>query len=60
MNERCFWIDLMKPVWFIVLYDPPSRSTIFKKILDLNVLERLEKKGMGTASRAPYLDRSKR
>lgn len=38
-----------------------AKITVFqKKILDLNVLERLEKKVTGTASRAPYLYRFRR
>lgn len=51
----------MKTVLFIGLYDRPFAINNFqKKILDLNVLERLEKKVTGTASRAPYLYRFKR
>jgi 8-oxo-dGTP diphosphatase len=43
------------------VYDRPFAINNFqKKILDLNVLERLEKKVTGTASRAPYLYRFRR
>lgn len=43
------------------VYDRPFKINNFqKKILDLNVLERLEKKVTGTASRAPYLYRFKK
>lgn len=46
----------MKTVLFIGLYDRPFKINNFqKKILDLNVLERLGKKVTGMASRAPYL-----
>lgn len=43
------------------VYDRPFAMNNFqKKMLDLNVLERLEKKVTGTASRAPYLYRFKK
>ncbi|MEB2774131.1 NUDIX domain-containing protein [Algoriphagus sp. D3-2-R+10] len=42
------------------VYDKPFRSNNFqKKMLDLNVLERLEKKFTGAANKAPYLYRFK-
>jgi len=38
------------------VYDKPFRANNFqKKMLDLNVLERLEKKFTGAANKAPYL-----
>lgn len=41
-----------------VVYDRPfARNNFQKKILDLNVLERLEKKFTGAANKAPYLYR---
>ncbi len=41
-----------------VVYDTPfARNNFQKKILDLNVLERLEKKYTGAANKAPYLYR---
>lgn len=43
-----------------IVYDKPFRSNNFqKKMLDLNVLERLEKKFTGAANKAPYLYRFK-
>jgi 8-oxo-dGTP diphosphatase len=40
------------------IYDKPfARNNFQKKILDLNVLERLEKKFTGAANKAPYLYR---
>ncbi len=43
------------------VYDKPfARNNFQKKILDLNVLERLEKKFTGAANKAPYLYRFKR
>jgi len=43
-----------------VVYDKPfARNNFQKKILDLNVLERLEKKFTGAANKAPYLYRFK-
>jgi 8-oxo-dGTP diphosphatase len=42
------------------VYDKPfARNNFQKKILDLNVLERLEKKFTGAANKAPYLYRFK-
>jgi len=42
------------------IYDKPfARNNFQKKILDLNVLERLEKKFTGAANKAPYLYRRK-
>jgi 8-oxo-dGTP diphosphatase len=42
------------------IYDKPfARNNFQKKILDLNVLERLEKKFTGAANKAPYLYRFK-
>ena len=41
-----------------VIFDKPfARNNFQKKILDLNVLERLEKKFTGAANKAPYLYR---
>ena len=38
------------------IYDKPfARNNFQKKILDMNVLERLEKKFTGAANKAPYL-----
>jgi ADP-ribose pyrophosphatase YjhB (NUDIX family) len=43
------------------VYDKPfARNNFQKKILDLNVLERLEKKFTGAANKAPYLYRFKK
>ena len=43
------------------IYDKPfARNNFQKKILDLNVLERLEKKFTGAANKAPYLYRFKK
>lgn len=43
------------------IYDKPfARNNFQKKILDLNVLERLEKKFTGAANKAPYLYRFRR
>ncbi|WP_420148981.1 NUDIX hydrolase [Spirosoma sp.] len=43
------------------IFDKPfARNNFQKKILDLNVLERLEKKFTGAANKAPYLYRWKR
>jgi hypothetical protein len=43
------------------IFDKPFVRTNFqKKILELNVLERLEKKFTGAANKAPYLYRVKR
>lgn len=43
------------------IYDRPfARNNFQKKILDLNVLERLEKKFTGAANKAPYLYRFQR
>ncbi|WP_247236502.1 NrtR DNA-binding winged helix domain-containing protein [Telluribacter sp. SYSU D00476] len=43
------------------IYDKPfARNNFQKKILDLNVLERLEKKYTGAANKAPYLYRFQR
>lgn len=43
-----------------IVFDKPFRSNNFqKKMLDLNVLERLEKKFTGAANKAPYLYRFK-
>lgn len=43
------------------IYDKPfARNNFQKKILDLNVLERLEKKYTGAANKAPYLYRFSR
>jgi 8-oxo-dGTP diphosphatase len=43
------------------IYDKPfARNNFQKKILDLNVLERLEKKFTGAANKAPFLYRFKR
>ncbi|WP_207507083.1 NUDIX hydrolase [Telluribacter humicola] len=43
------------------IYDKPfARNNFQKKILDLNVLERLEKKFTGAANKAPYLYRFQR
>lgn len=43
------------------VFDKPfARNNFQKKILDLNVLERLEKKYTGAANKAPYLYRWKR
>ncbi len=43
------------------IYDKPfARSNFQKKILDLNVLERLEKKFTGAANKAPFLYRFQR
>ena len=40
------------------IYDRPfARNNFQKKILDMNVLERLEKKYTGAANKAPYLYR---
>jgi hypothetical protein len=40
------------------IFDKPfARNNFQKKILDLNVLERLEKKFTGAANKAPYLYR---
>lgn len=40
------------------VYDKPfARNNFQKKILDMNVLERLEKKFTGAANKAPYLYR---
>ncbi|WP_421796307.1 NrtR DNA-binding winged helix domain-containing protein [Haliscomenobacter sp.] len=51
----------MKTVLFIGLYDRPFAINNFqKKILGINMLERLEKKVTGTASRATYLYRFRR
>lgn len=42
------------------IYDKPfARNNFQKKILDMNVLERLEKKFTGAANKAPYLYRFK-
>ena len=42
------------------IYDKPfARNNFQKKILDMNVLERLEKKYTGAANKAPYLYRFK-
>lgn len=42
------------------IYDKPfARNNFQKKILDLNVLERLEKKFTGAANKAPFLYRRK-
>ncbi|MBU1823023.1 MAG: NUDIX domain-containing protein [Bacteroidetes bacterium] len=43
------------------IYDKPfARNNFQKKILDMNVLERLEKKFTGAANKAPYLYRFRR
>jgi 8-oxo-dGTP diphosphatase len=43
------------------IYDRPfARNNFQKKILDMNVLERLEKKFTGAANKAPYLYRFRR
>ena len=43
------------------VYDRPFATNNFpKKILDLNVLERLEKKFTGAQNKAPYLYRFKK
>ena len=43
------------------IYDKPfARNNFQKKILDMNVLERLEKKYTGAANKAPYLYRFRR
>ncbi|MCE7064968.1 NrtR DNA-binding winged helix domain-containing protein [Dyadobacter sp. CY326] len=43
------------------IFDKPlARNNFQKKILDMNVLERLEKKFTGAANKAPYLYRFKR
>ena len=43
------------------VYDRPFATNNFqKKILDLNVLERLQKKYTGAANKAPYLYRFKK
>lgn len=43
------------------VYDKPfARNNFQKKILDMNVLERLEKKFTGAANKAPYLYRFKK
>lgn len=55
-----FTIKDVQEVYEAVYDKPFARNNFQKKILDLNVLERLEKKYTGAANKAPYLYRLKK
>ncbi|REA60904.1 NUDIX hydrolase [Dyadobacter luteus] len=52
-----FTMNEVQQIYEVVLNKTLLRSNFQKKILDLNVLERLEKKFTGKANKAPYLYR---
>jgi 8-oxo-dGTP diphosphatase len=52
-----FTIKEVQELYEAVYDNPFARNNFQKKILDLNVLERLEKKFTGAANKAPYLYR---
>lgn len=65
-DHQLMWYNLLPDTFtmkelqhlYETVYDKPFRRNNFqKKILDLNVLERLEKKYTGAANKAPYLYR---
>ncbi|WPP49146.1 NUDIX hydrolase [Catalinimonas niigatensis] len=68
-DHRLLWFNLLpetftmkelQQLYEIVYQRPFPRNNFQKKILDLNVLERLEKKYTGAANKAPYLYRFKK
>ena len=67
-DQQFMWFNLLPETFtmkelqqlYETVYDRPFRRNNFqKKILDLNVLERLDKKFTGAANKAPYLYRFK-
>jgi 8-oxo-dGTP diphosphatase len=52
-----FTMKDMQDVYETVLQEPFRRNNFQKKMLDFNILERLEKKFTGTANKPPYLYR---
>jgi 8-oxo-dGTP diphosphatase len=56
MPETFTMNDLQK-LYEIILGEPLSRNNFQRKILDMNILERLDKKFTGGAHKAPYLYR---
>lgn len=52
-----FTMNEVQELYEAVYYKPFARNNFQKKILDMNVLERLEKKFTGAANKAPYLYR---
>jgi ADP-ribose pyrophosphatase YjhB (NUDIX family) len=55
-----FTMKELQELYETVFDKPLSRNNFQKKILDMNVLERLEKKFTGAANKAPFLYRFKR
>ena len=55
-----FTIKEVQDLYETIFEETYARNNFQKKILDLNVLERLEKKFTGAANKAPYLYRFKR
>ena len=55
-----FTMRELQELYEAVYNKPFARNNFQKKILDLNVLERLEKKFTGAANKAPYLYRFNR
>ncbi len=68
-DHKLMWFNLLPKMFkmkelqqlYETVYDTPfPRNNFQKKILDLHVLERLEKKYTGAANKAPYLYRFKK
>jgi 8-oxo-dGTP diphosphatase len=60
LMPETFTMNELQKLYETILGNEISRNNFQRKILDLNVLERLEKKFTGGAHKAPYLYRFKR
>jgi 8-oxo-dGTP diphosphatase len=55
-----FTMNELQKLYETILGESMSRNNFQRKILEMNVLERLEKKFTGGAHKAPYLYKFKR
>jgi hypothetical protein len=57
LMPETFTMNELQKLYQIILVEQLSRNNFQRKILDMNILERLEKKFDGSAHKAPYLYR---